>query len=130
MSLVSLRPSWLPFALAASACIAAAAAGLWELRSDTAFRQGVRVLVHDAAFWSSRRLLLVGDSRVDALRCGDKLPGWRILNLGMRGLTARELKSELGGWIGDARRFERAVVWIGCRWRRCCVKVFDCCHRG
>jgi lysophospholipase L1-like esterase len=88
--------------------------GYQAYRTQITFRQIVRVFAFYPAQWlSSQTLLLVGDSRVEALHCGAHLPGWSVLNLGVSGLTARDLQSGLGSWIGWSPRFDRSLVWIG-----------------
>jgi lysophospholipase L1-like esterase len=62
---------------------------------------------------SLQNLLLVGDSRIEALQCDDILPKWNVLNLGVSGLTAKQLKASLEQWLVRSRQFHRAVVWIG-----------------
>lgn len=63
-------------------------------------------------FFGKPVLLLLGDSRVSALRCKVWPHGGVVVNLGISGLTARELRAKLEIWTAGLR-VERAVLWIG-----------------
>lgn len=92
----------------------AAAAAYRQIGLDVNARQALRAVVYDLAFWRpTRNLLLVGDSRIAALRCDQALRETSVLNLGVSGLTAGQLAARLELWLRPSRPFDRAVVWVG-----------------
>jgi peptidoglycan/LPS O-acetylase OafA/YrhL len=89
-------------------------AGYQSYRTQVQFRQIVRMIGFLSKQWQAApTLLLVGDSRVEALSCPNQLGSWRALNMGIAGLTASELRTKLANWIWPVEHFDRSVVWIG-----------------
>jgi lysophospholipase L1-like esterase len=91
-------------------------------RNDLHIRQTVKSFIYSVqSVGARRRVLLVGDSRINTLRCNLAQPGASVLNLGVAGLTADQLRANLDRWLGKSKQFDYAVIWIG---------VNDIIHHG
>ncbi|MGQ0456057.1 MAG: SGNH/GDSL hydrolase family protein [Hyphomicrobium sp.] len=86
----------------------------WTYRYDHNIRDGIRVsLFHWASGRKSKKLLLLGDSRINSLNCRQVLADYNVLNLGVPGLKTHELLQNIAERRLLRKRFSAIVVWIG-----------------
>ena len=107
------RGSRVAMLLAGFVCVASAGLLYFGARASTDFRQSLRVLASWPVRTSGRPvLLLIGDSRINALRCASDLPGYALVNLGVDGLTSEGLRASLEKWTSGLP-ISKAALWIG-----------------
>lgn len=82
-------------------------------RTSSHFRNDVKAALFDLTrSGADRTLLLLGDSRIDAMSCATDFAGWHVLNLGVPGSRASDWSTFVmtGANLG---RFDAAIVWVG-----------------
>jgi lysophospholipase L1-like esterase len=87
---------------------------IWSYRHDSYFRNDVkRGLFAVTAPGHNRKLLLLGDSRIESLQCAQRLDGWAALNLGVSGMTSDRLAEFVTSRKNALTSFDAIAFWIG-----------------
>jgi lysophospholipase L1-like esterase len=87
---------------------------IWCYRHDSYFRNDVKreiftIMTKDR----NRKLLLLGDSRIELLECAQYFAGWATLNLGVGGMTSDRLAEFVVSRRDALMSFDAIVLWIG-----------------
>jgi lysophospholipase L1-like esterase len=87
---------------------------IWCYRHDSYFRNDVKLGIFTVATRDhNRKLLLLGDSRIEFLECAQELVGWATLNLGVSGMTSDRLVEFVVSRRNALTSFDAIVLWIG-----------------
>jgi lysophospholipase L1-like esterase len=107
-------PFALKVALAAAFVVVGVLYAIWSYRHDSHFRNDVkRALFAVTAPGHNRKLLLLGDSRIEFLQCAHRLDGWAALNLGVSGMTSDRLAEFVASRKNALTSFDAIALWIG-----------------
>jgi lysophospholipase L1-like esterase len=88
--------------------------GIARYRYDADFRYAIAVLIFDLLPDSaSRKIVLIGDSRVASLECAKELQHSRVLNLGFAGLTVEQALRVANAHFNQLHGLYATVIWVG-----------------
>jgi lysophospholipase L1-like esterase len=87
---------------------------IWCYRNDSYFRNDVKLEIFAVTTKDrNRKLLLLGDSRIEFLECAQYFAGWATLNLGVSGMTSDRLAEFVASRQNALVSFDAIVLWIG-----------------
>jgi lysophospholipase L1-like esterase len=87
---------------------------IWSYRHESYFRNDVKREIFTVTTEDrNRKLLLLGDSRIELLGCAQYFAGWATLNLGVGGMTSDRLAEFIVSRRNALTSFDAIALWIG-----------------